>query len=315
LSSYQLFANQIELLRAKYPVLAQNLKLFKLLTPKRALPYFRPEDAPIISQQGDDTEMGTSLADDPELGDFFEKEQRMPKRPPITISEVVNALSQAYLYMNINPNPQTRFIDEQEIRDEWRKLSNFSTSEFPSIFEGMDEKTLAHYTDPRNVKELISFAETLGYFSLVQSSHLSKSPGSFSHLAPQEILSKVVEKSLSHFFDAISPVKTPSGKERQPFSKSDIDKLFQTMEKAIIESNTDLGFVVPQRAEGLRREKKLAGKPYSKFAMDSPIVKAVQDAIVTKLKKQGAILGTNPFMVDMTDKDSNDPFTLDCKSE
>lgn len=316
LSGAALFTNQIEAFRAKYPELME-LEIVKKLLPKRMQSYFKPPE-PVNQRDEDEFDDATSTGYSEEEKSFMAiPEKKPPKQPPVTVSAVFNLFSQAYLSMNLPSSPQEKAIDEQLIRDEWRKLIDFKLSEFPTVWAKIinNRSRRDHYSKLRNVAEIKQFFRLMAYYSLAQSSHLNKIRGSFAYLAPQEILSDVIQKGLNNFFSHITEKKA-DGSTRSVFGRPEYERLLRDFERIFIEMNTELGFEVPERGEGYRKVQ--SGKLYSKFTLVNPIIKQIQAATISKIKAEGStvdeegkevlpITGGNNFVIDMEGQ-SDDPF-------
>ncbi len=206
-----IFSNQPDLIRRKYPELL-NLKLINELLTKR--------------------ESGV----DPGKESAFE------------VKDVLNMLEQNYMYLNLAINPSDRQTEEEEVRDEWKKLLNFDLSTFPSIENQImkNPERIAVYRDPQNITEIRRFAKLLAYYSLAQGSHLSSARGSFSHLIPPTILKDVIETSIDNFNDYMNNYLKDS-------MKSGVDNMLNNFEKLFKDMNGELGWQNKQAPEEFKK--------------------------------------------------------------
>ena len=208
LFNQSLFANQIDIFRAKYPELRSLMIVNDLLSQR---------------EHGRDPKKETNMG----------------------IKDVMNMLSQSYLMINLSSNPKEKEAQENIIRDEWNRLLNFDISQFVSIEAELAKRPdrLEFYKNKDNIFEIRTFFRSLAYYSLAQSSHIDKARGSFSYLAPVDIIKNVTETSLNNFNDYIQNVGsmftgigTPDEKARQ----EGIDKMLIRFQKMFKDMNGDL---------------------------------------------------------------------------
>lgn len=214
LYSESLFGNQIELLKAKYPEL-RNIKFVDELLSKK------------------------------EHGRDPQKESNMEHK------DILNMLSQSYIIVNMSTNPNEKMDEEQIMRDEWKKLIEFSLSQFPTIEaevaqQGTDR--IDFYENKDNILEIRKFFTLLAYYSLAQSSHIEKSRAAFSYLAPPHIIKDVVEKSIKNFNRYIMTAGSMfdnMGIGNEEVRKEAIDKLLFKFQKMFKDMNSDLKWQDP----------------------------------------------------------------------
>lgn len=299
LSGYSLFANQIELFRAKYPEL-KSLKIVQALNPKRTSPYLEPE--PKVMRE-EDMEMDEDF-DNP-WGEFEKDEdfgkKKGPKPRDITLSEAFNMFSQIYLNLNLNSDPQTKFIEEQKVRNEWNKLLNFQMSTFPEVFTEItkDREREAFYRDPKNETEIREFFSLLSYYAMVQNSYLDRANGSFAYLAPVDKIKTVVETAFQNF-----------ERNAKQWSLKQTAEVLNQFEKSFREMNPELDLSIPNNGVKYRREKARSGKIYSKSLEQSNTIKNIQNALLRNTEGEK---GHNNFTINMEHK-KQDVLSKQCKS-
>jgi uncharacterized protein YktA (UPF0223 family) len=208
LFSESLFANQIEMFRAKYP----ELRAIKLVD---------------------------ELLNKKEHGISPQKEDNMEAK------DIFNMLSQSYIMLNLSSNPKDKEAEETIIRDEWKKLIEFNLSQFPSIEAevGQDIARIDFYENKDNIVEIRNFFRLLAYYALTQSSHVDKSRASFSYLAPPAIIKDVVEKSINNFNRYIQTAGSlfdNMGTGNEVGRKKAIDDMLAKFEKFFKDMNGEL---------------------------------------------------------------------------
>ena len=209
LFSESLFANQIDMFKAKYPEL-RNIKLVDELLSKK------------------------------EHGRNPQKENNLEHK------DILNMLSQSYIVVNMSTNPNEKSDEEQIMRDDWKKLIEFNLTQFPSIEAEVAQAgadRIDFYQNKDNIVEIRKFFELLAYYSLAQSSHIEKSRASFSYLAPSSIVKNVVEKSIDNFNRYIQVAGTMfdnMGTGNEEGRKKAIDSLLSKFEKMFKDMNGEL---------------------------------------------------------------------------
>ena len=209
LFSESLFAHQIDMFRAKYPEL-RNIKLVDELLSKK--------------------EHGRNPGKDNNL----------------EIKDIMNMLSQSYIYLNMSTNPNEKEDEEQIMRDDWKKLVEFNLSQFPSIEAEIAQAgndRIDFYQNKDNIFEIRKFFTLLAYYSLAQSSHIDRSRASFSYLAPSHIVVDVVEKSINNFNRYIQTAGSMfdnMGSGNEDIRKKAVDSILKKFEKMFKDMNGDL---------------------------------------------------------------------------
>jgi hypothetical protein len=285
LSGYTLFANQIDAIRAKYPEL-NILKIVRSLQSRRTSPRVEPEPKENFEEGNVDYYKD----------DFSNLDQEGPR--DVTVSEMFNAFSQVYLMMNLSTDPQTRFVDEQQVRDEWNKFMNFTPDVFPNVYDqiianGREEI----YNNPENIEEIRSFFKLLAYYAMVQNSHLERANGAFAYLAPLDQIKDVVENSLKNF-------KVAS----KGWNEKIVANILKQFEETFREMNPDIGLTIPNKGIGYTREKVKSGKLYSKSALANESISIIRGSLLNKAPGE---LGYNNFLVN-PDTKSKDLFSDKC---
>jgi hypothetical protein len=295
LSGYTMFANQIDLLRAKYPELGE-LKIVQALQARRTTPQVEYE--PPMKRSDEDEEEN----DAPD-------EQRAKKKRNVTISEIFNTFSQMYLNMNLSTDPQTKFVDEQQVRDEWDKLVNFTPQTFSSVYSKIVQNNREEvYSNPENAAEIRTFFKLLSYYALVENSHLDRSNGSFAYLAPTSEITQVVEGSLKNFEQAMKGLKPQT-----------VTKLLGEFEQTFRQMNPELNLKIDgEGGVGYKRDKVKSGKLYSKATMANQTINTIKNHLLRQMadqvsgkKNSKVAVGYNNFLINNETEEKN-PFT-DCK--
>lgn len=278
LADYASFTNQPELFRAKYPELTGLVTLLQRLQTKRVAPYFK-KPAPVQ----DDEESDEFLSQ----GYIVEDETRRPKRPkeepPFTTSAAYNLFSQSYLELNLNGDAETRFIEEQRVREEWERLFQFDPVAYPGLVAALNGNTerLQFYKD--NAGEVRHFAKLLAYYGLTKNSHMDRATGSLAYLAPAAIIRDVVETSFQNMEKLLS-------KE----SRVTVDTLLNNFEQLFTEMNASDRVQVKNKGEAYRMDKVRSGKLYSKI--DNPKMRELRGKLREGLP-QDAQRGFNNFLI------------------
>lgn len=223
LYSDSLFANQIDMFRAKYPEL-RAIKLVDELLNKK--------------EHGRDAQKDDNLE---------------PK-------DILNMLSQSYITLNLSTNPKDKEAEETIIRDEWKKMIEFSLTQFPSIEAEVGQKPdrIDFYRNKDNIIEIRQFFKLLAYYSLAQSSHIDKTRASFSYLAPPSIIKEVVEKAIDNFNKYIQSAGSmfdnmATGNDEG--KKKAIDNMLAKFEKTFKDMNGDIKW---QNLEGAKPKPSIA---------------------------------------------------------
>ena len=159
--SSDLFSEQIDIFKAKYPEL-RDLKIFSLLSTEISHPI-------IFSKKRD------------------------------TLAEKLNALPQYFLKFNINSDPVTRSIEERTIREDFEKLIDFDISLYPEINDFLSEDRMDVYNNGDNIAEIREFIRVLSLRLVAQSSILHRGGSSFSHLIPFNLKKHIIETSIDNF--------------------------------------------------------------------------------------------------------------------
>lgn len=213
LFSESLFANQIEMFRAKYPEL-RDIKIVDELLSKK-------------------------------------EHSRNPRKDSnLEAKDILNMLSQSYIMLNLSTNPKDKEAEEIIIRDEWKKMLTFNISSFPSIEAEIakDPARIDFYQNKSNIVEIREFFRLLAYYSLAQSSHINKTRASFSYLAPPSIIKEVVEDSINNFNKFIKSAGSMfdnMGTGNETGRKKAIDDILHKFEKTFKEMNGDLKWQDP----------------------------------------------------------------------
>lgn len=261
--------------------------------------------------------------------------------------DILNQLTQSYIIVNMSTNPNDKEAEESEMRDEWEKLLHFDLSQFPGIEADIasNPERIDFYRNPNNITEIRKLFRLLAYYSLAQSSHLTKTRASFSYMAPTEITTKVVQEAFENFNNYLksagsvfTTLPSASDKTREDV----ITNLMDKFEKMFKDMNGDLKWQNPEGAvikktvvdtlqegdemwgtedailgltgrkqperKGLPYKKSHTGKLYSKLEDDS------LDLFKKKLaKEQNIVFGArNTFRINMS-QSSEDIDPLECK--
>jgi len=159
--SSDLFSEQIDVFKAKYPEL-RDLKIFSLLSPQISHPI-------IFSKKRD------------------------------TLAEKLNSLPQHFLKFDVSSDPVTRNIEERTIREDFEKLINFDISLYPEINDFLSEDRMEVYKNGDNIAEIREFIRVLSLRLVAQSSILHRGSSSFSHLIPFQLRKHIIETSIDNF--------------------------------------------------------------------------------------------------------------------
>lgn len=288
-----IFSTQLELIQAKYYEL-RELKLFKLLDSRRVAPHFYKEE---VEQEVDED----AFNDDPSVvkkqDDWFDdndplsmsQKKSNKKTKPVSISEIYNILHSSYISANLAVEPSMKSIEEVEMREEFTKFLNFDISELPFLPITEDRKEI--YTNENNIAEIREFARLLGYYALVQSSHLNRAKGTFSNIVPQEILIDVIETSLNNFHETT---------KARLWKEQDYRELLYRFEQMFKEQNAELGFKPENDVESYK--KTYTGKLYSKFATEYKKLQDIKNSLLKEaIANNNSVEGVNNFGIDISE--------------